>query len=606
MLETIATEAVTRLRPPPLRAPLRRLTTAPLAMAVLGIGIVCIVVYFLLPTLPQDALYVAFGAVGAVLIVGGAIHNLEGSARLPWYLLAAGQLAFSIGDGVLNFYPDITGHNAPFPSPADIVYLAGYPFLGVGIYLLVRHLTSAEGRFVYADAALITGAFALVQWVFLIQPYVHQADETVYARIVLMAYPAMDVLLLAVLARFFAIPSWRSPAYVMLMAAVLLLIAADEVYLFDINGYVSGRWGDALWLVSYLLFAVTALTPSMRTVSNARLVVLPRLSAPRLGLLALALSAAPIVLIVDTATAPDRPTIYLIGAAATALSGLVLVRIVGLVRGIERLRAAEQRAREEVEDAHRLLAERNEQLVAADRMKDEFIGMISHDLKTPLVSATGFLELLSDGDAGELNDEQRRYVGFVQRASDRLLRQIDDLLVAAALQAGRFALDRDEVALAEIVEESVEGQRAVAVSKGVELRLVVEPAPSVHADPLRLAQVIDNLLSNAIKFTPRDGAVEVRVLAGSDRAVLEVADSGVGIPDAEQSSLFERFFRTSSAVERCIPGTGLGLYIVKSLVRAHGGVITLRSVTGEGTTFRVELPTAAAAAHGPLQPSGDR
>ena len=606
MLETIATEAVTRLHPPPLRAALRRLTTAPLALAVLGIGIVCITVYFLLPALPQDALYVAFGAVGAVLIVGGAIRNLEGSARLPWYLLAAGQVAFSIGDGVLNFYPNVTGHNPPFPSPADIVYLVGYPFLGVGIYLLVRRLTSAEGRFVYVDAALITGAFALVQWVFLIQPFVYQTDETVYARIVLMAYPAMDVLLLAVLARFFAIPSWRSPAYVMLMAAVLLLVAADEFYLSDINGYVSGQWSDSLWLLSYLLFAVTALTPSMRIVSNARSVVLPRLSAPRLGLLALALSAAPIVLIVETATARDRTTPYFIGTAATALSGLVLVRIVGLVRGIERLRAAEQRAREEVEDAHRLLAEQNEQLVAADRMKDEFIGMISHDLRTPLVSATGFLELLADGDAGELNEEQRRYVGFVQRASDRLLRQIEDLLVAASLQAGRFALDRDEVALAEIAEESVEGQRAVAASKGVELRLSVEPAPLVQADPLRLAQVIDNLISNAIKFTPKDGTVEVRVLADSDRAVLEVADSGIGIPDVEQSALFERFFRTSNAVERRIPGTGLGLYIVKSLVQAHGGVITLRSVAGEGTTFRVELPTAAAAAHGPLQPSGDR
>jgi signal transduction histidine kinase len=569
---------------------------------VLGIGSACITVYFFLPALPQDALFVAVGAVGALLIVGGAIRNLEGSARLPWYLLAAGQLAFSTGDGVLNFYPNVTGHEPPFPSSADIVYLAGYPFLGAGIYLLVRRVTSAEGRFAYVDAALITGAFALVQWVFLIQPYVHQTEESVYARIVLMAYPAVDVLLLAVLARFFAIPSWRAPAYVLLMAAVFLLIAADEFYLSDINGYVSGQWSDSLWLLSYLLFAVTALTPSIRTVSNARSVVLPRLSAARLGLVALALVTAPIVLIMETATERDPATLYLIGAAAAALAGLALVRIVGLVRGVERVRAAEQRAREEVEDAHQLLAEQNEQLVVADRMKDEFIGMISHDLRTPLVSATGFLELLSDGDAGELNDEQRRYVGFVQRATDRLLRQIEDLLVAASLQAGRFALDLDAVALAHIAEEAVEGQRSVAVAKGVGLRLVVEPAPLVQADPLRLAQVIDNLLSNAIKFTPKGGTVEVRVLADGDRAVLEVADSGIGIPDSEQSTLFERFFRTSNAVERRIPGTGLGLYIVRSLVQAHGGVITLRSVAGEGSTFRVELPTAAAAPSPPQAP----
>lgn len=116
----------------------------------------------------------------------------------------------------------------------------------------------------------------------------------------------------------------------------------------------------------------------------------------------------------------------------------------------------------------------------------------------------------------------------------------------------------------------------------------------MQGDALRLAQVIDNLLSNAIKFTPQDGTVEVRVLAHGDGAALEVADSGIGIPDADQSALFERFFRSSNAVERRIPGTGLGLYIVRSLVQAHDGVITLSSAAGEGTTFRIELPAAAA------------
>jgi two-component system, OmpR family, phosphate regulon sensor histidine kinase PhoR len=104
--------------------------------------------------------------------------------------------------------------------------------------------------------------------------------------------------------------------------------------------------------------------------------------------------------------------------------------------------------------------------------------------------------------------------------------------------------------------------------------------------------VVDNLVSNGIKFTPKGGTVNVRVIGAGDHAVLEVSDSGIGIPDAEQAALFERFFRTSNAVERRIPGTGLGLYIVKSLVEAHGGVITLRSAAGEGTTFRVELPAA--------------
>ena len=567
---------------------------APAALVVLVLGLAGIAVYFAVPAGVQDPLFVAYGSLAGLLLVWGATRRLTVQQSIPWVLIAASQILFSVGDGVLNFYADITGHEAPFPSAADIVYLSAYPVLTAGVYLLVRRLAHVEGLFVYVDAALIAAAFALVQWVFTIEPYIHHVDESVYGRVVLMAYPAMDVLVVAVLARFFVTPAWRTAAYGLLVPAMLFLVAADEVYVSNIDGYVSGQWSDAFWLISYLLIGVTGLTPSMQQLSRARNIqVAPRLSPARLGLLALALVSAPITLILRAET-PRHSTVYLLGAAGIALSAMALVRIVGLVRGIDILRTAERDARQQVERAHALLEEQNEQLIAADRMKDEFIGMISHDLRTPLVSATGFLELLADGDAGALNDEQMRYVGFVQRASDRLLRQIEDLLVATSLQAGRFALAREEISLADIAEEAVEGQRAMAAAKGVELRLALDQAPRVHADPLRIAQVVDNLLSNAIKFTPKGGSVEVRLLPGDDgrSSVLEVADSGIGIPDAEQAALFERFFRTSDAVERRIPGTGLGLYICKSLVEAHGGQIRLRSAAGEGTTFTVALPAA--------------
>ena len=590
-MQSAASEAAPR---PIVPSGLRLLASdrSPLSLVVLGVGLIGVCCYFVVSATAQDALFVSFGGVTAMIIVYGAIHNVTGRDRLPWYLIAISQAAYSAGDGIINFYPNVMGHEAPFPSFGDVAYIAGYPFLTVGVYLLVRRLSTVEGLFVYVDAALITGAFALVQWVFLIEPYIHRVDETVYGRIVLMGYPAVDVLLVGVLARFFVTAAWRTPAYALLVPAVLFLVAADEVYVQNIDGYVSGQWSDALWLLSYLLLAVTALTPSMRRLTEAQTEdVTPRLGPSRLALLALALVAAPVSLLLKVGR-DNHSLEYLIGGSAAALSVLVLVRIVGLVRGIQALRLTEREARIEVEGARLRLAEQNDELIAADRMKDEFIGMISHDLRTPLVSATGFLELLSDGDAGELNEEQRRYVGFVQRASDRLLRQIEDLLVAASLQAGRFALERSPIDLAEIAEESVEGQRAVASSKGVELRVSLQPAPRIEADPLRLAQVMDNLLSNAIKFTPAGGLVVLSVHGEGTTAVLEVSDSGMGIPDAEQAALFERFFRTSDAVERRIPGTGLGLYIVKSLVEAHGGTVTLRSVAGEGSTFRVELPAA--------------
>jgi hypothetical protein len=168
--------------------------------------------------------------------------------------------------------------------------------------------------------------------VFAIEPYIHHNEESVYGRVVLMAYPAVDVLLIAVLARFFVTPAWRTAAYALLVPAVGFLIWADEIYVTNIDGYAGGQWSDALWLISYLLFAVTALTPSMRTLGETVPVSLtPRLSIGRLLLLSLALLSAPVALVIQ-APGSGTNTEYLIGAASIALSALVLMRIIGLVR----------------------------------------------------------------------------------------------------------------------------------------------------------------------------------------------------------------------------------------------------------------------------------
>ena len=121
----------------------------------------------------------------------------------------------------------------------------------------------------------------------------------------------------------------------------------------------------------------------------------------------------------------------------------------------------------------------------------------------------------------------------------------------------------------------------------------LEPVPVVLGEAARLAQLLDNLVSNAIKFTPAGGNVVVRVRGATDLVSVEVSDTGIGIPDSERERLFERFFRSQTALERQIQGTGLGLYISKAIVESHGGRIGVRSSEGEGTTFVVELPVAA-------------
>ncbi len=255
-----------------------------------------------------------------------------------------------------------------------------------------------------------------------------------------------------------------------------------------------------------------------------------------------------------------------------------------------RLTAAEKDARALAEAAQRDLAAQNERLRELDRLKDEFIALVSHELRTPLTSIRGYTELLLDGEAGELTDDQRQFLGVVERNSQRLLHLVGDLLFLAQVEAGKLVLEVDALDLAAVASESVETARPQAEAKGITLTLATGPVPPIAGDQARLAQLLDNLVSNAVKFTRQGGRVDIRVRVVENQAVLEVRDSGMGIPAGEQEFLFERFFRTTTATEQAIQGTGLGLAISKAIVEAHSGRITVASEEGSGTTFRVALP----------------
>jgi PAS domain S-box-containing protein len=257
------------------------------------------------------------------------------------------------------------------------------------------------------------------------------------------------------------------------------------------------------------------------------------------------------------------------------------------------LAAAEKDARAQAEAAQRDLAAQNERLRELDRLKDEFIALVSHELRTPLTSIRGYTELMLDGEAGALTDDQRQFLGVVERNSHRLLHLVGDLLFLAQVEAGKLVLDVGALDLGAVASESVETARPQAEAKGVTLTLATGPAPPIAGDRARIAQLLDNLVSNAVKFTPESGRVDVRVRVDGSQAVLEVRDSGMGIPASEQEYLFDRFFRSSGATEQAIQGTGLGLAISKAIVDAHAGRITVASQEGAGTTFRVALPLAS-------------
>ena len=211
-----------------------------------------------------------------------------------------------------------------------------------------------------------------------------------------------------------------------------------------------------------------------------------------------------------------------------------------------------------------------------DRLKDDFVATVSHELRTPLTSMMGFLEMIREGEAGELNDEQQRFLAIVYRSSERLQRLVGDLLFVARLDANGLQLQFADVDVTEVVRDAVESTAALARSRAIDLRAELADVPSVIGDRERLSQLVGNLISNALKFTPEGGTVTARTFVDGDSAVIEVADTGIGIPEAEQSRLFQRFFRSSTATEQAIPGTGLGLVISRAIAEAHGGSISVR------------------------------
>ncbi len=225
----------------------------------------------------------------------------------------------------------------------------------------------------------------------------------------------------------------------------------------------------------------------------------------------------------------------------------------------------------------------------AQRLKEQFVGLVSHELRTPLTAVLGYVELLLDGTE-PLSDDQREFLGIIDRNARRQLRLVGDLLLTAQVEAGTFQVTPQEVDLADVARVTIASARPAARAAGVALEGDVRATP-VQADPVRVGQALDNLVANALKFTERGGTVRVEVGPVPDGgARVVVRDTGVGIAPAELAHLTERFYRASSATSRAVPGVGLGLSITRAVVEAHGGTVEIESVLGEGTAFTVTLP----------------
>ena len=231
-----------------------------------------------------------------------------------------------------------------------------------------------------------------------------------------------------------------------------------------------------------------------------------------------------------------------------------------------------------------------------ERLRQDFVANVSHELKTPLTVIKSSVEALVDGAVDDLT-ARNMFLTQMTREADRLEELIQDLLSLARIESGNLGLTPQVVALGRSITDCVERHQARAEVKT--LTMIERPPPDtsgevfVWADPDALRQVMDNLVDNAIKYTHNGGRITVRWMVAGDTVSFEVADTGVGIPEDALHRVFERFYRVDKARSREVGGTGLGLAIVKHLVQAMRGQVRASSAVDKGTTFRVTLPRAA-------------
>jgi signal transduction histidine kinase/CheY-like chemotaxis protein len=244
----------------------------------------------------------------------------------------------------------------------------------------------------------------------------------------------------------------------------------------------------------------------------------------------------------------------------------------------------------------------NAELKEANRHKSAFLANMSHELRTPLNAVIGFGELLSDAGEGQFDEATRkRFVNQIVTSGRHLLGLINDVLDLSKVEAGQMTLKLQTVSVAETVEQVVRTVEPLVAKNGLRLKTDVAEAGSLSADAGKLKQMLLNLVSNAIKFTPEGGTVTIAAARTADRLEISVADTGIGIAQADQQHLFEEFHQIETGAGRKQQGTGLGLALTRRFALLHGGDVRVSSMQGSGSTFTISLPPQGPALPQPTQ-----
>ena len=279
---------------------------------------------------------------------------------------------------------------------------------------------------------------------------------------------------------------------------------------------------------------------------------------------------------------------------------------VAVLAELEEKREELEQLNQQLNETNRELNEANAKLRELADMKEEFLALTTHDLRSPLTVISGVISFFTSGRLGKLSPEQQNMVAMMERNAQSLIELVNDLLDASKLESGALRLDIASIDLRGLVDELRETMEPLAREKGITMEEHIgAELPPVEADRPKLRRIIVNLLSNAVKFTGKGGTVQLKAESIDDQVRISVSDTGVGIAPEDVERLFDKYEQARSRATRGEKGTGLGLYITKQLVELHGGKIKVDSEVGRGSTFSFTLPIANGRSSNSMRSSGE-
>jgi len=283
--------------------------------------------------------------------------------------------------------------------------------------------------------------------------------------------------------------------------------------------------------------------------------------------------------------------LFILVIQAYIIKKKILTRIVAMSE-LERLIKAQEHGARMLVRRDLELTRANERLQKLDEVKSNFISVVAHQLRTPLSGIKWTLNLLTSEDLGALKTEQKTFLMKAYESNERMISLVNDLLGADRVESGKLRYQFQPVPIGDVVDSVLFELIPQAKLKHITIKFVerAENLPKIRADAEKLRAVMQNLLDNAIKYSRDGGQVDIGFRPSGKEMLVFIKDDGIGIPKSEQIRVFERFFRAQNAIKTEVGGTGLGLYIVKSMIEQQGGKVWFESEEGKGVTFSITLP----------------